>query len=158
MKVATLYLDTSVLGGYFDDEFSQPTRELWRQRDLGLFQFVISNVVRAEIEDAPENVRSLFLDTFREAGALIEFDEEMFDLFNAYLAQGVVTPQYAVDARHVAVCTVRRIDFLVSWNFKHLVNVTREKGFNSVNLMQGYDSVRIVSPLELIYGHESQEV
>ena len=158
MKVPTLYLDTSVLGGYFDDEFSEHTRELWRQRELGLFQFVISSVVRAEMEDAPERVRSLFLDTFRDPGALIEFDEEMFDLYSAYLAQRVVAPQYADDARHVAVCAVRRIDFLVSWNFKHLVNVTREKCFNSVNLMQGYEPIQIVSPSELIYGHEDQEV
>ncbi len=155
MKIPTLYLDTSILGGYFDDEFAEPTRELWRQRELGLFQFVTSSVVRAEMEDAPEEVKSLFRDTFSGADALAEFDQEMFDLSQAYLAQAIVTPRYADDARHVAVCTVQRIDFLVSWNFKHLVNVAREKNFTSVNLMQGYQPVRIVSPLELIYGHES---
>lgn len=158
MKVPTLYLDTSILGGYFDDEFKEVTQELWRQRELGLFHFLTSSVVRAELQGAPDDVRGLFRDTFRDAGELIEFNDEMFELSRVYLAQAIVTRNYAVDARHVAVCSVQRLDFLVSWNFKHLVNVAREKSFNAVNLMQGYQPVRIVSPLELIYGLESEEV
>ncbi len=105
MRVPTLYLDTSVLGGYFDDEFAEPTRELWRQRVLGLFQFVTSSVVRAELQDAPDEVKNIFQDTFREPGELIEFNAEMFDLTRAYLARAVVAPSYAVDARHMAVCS-----------------------------------------------------
>ena len=54
--------------------------------------------------------------------------------------------------------TVAEIDYLVSWNFWHLVNVEREKGFNAVNLLQGYRSIRIVNPLELIYGNEEQSL
>jgi hypothetical protein len=77
---------------------------------------------------------------------------------SSYLGRGIVTPQFADDARHVAVCTVSKIDFLVSWNFRHLVNVAREKSFSSVNLLQGYQPIRIVSPLELIYGRESEKV
>ena len=76
----------------------------------------------------------------------------------AYLAQGVVTPKYADDARHVAACTVARHDYLVSWNFRHLVNVHRSAGFNAVNLLQGWPPVRIVNRLELIYGNQDQDV
>jgi hypothetical protein len=65
---------------------------------------------------------------------------------------------YTDDARHVAACTVARLDYLVSWNFRHLVNVQREAGFNAVNLLQGYRAVRIVNPLELIYGDQDQDV
>ena len=49
---------------------------------------------------------------------------------------------YEDDAYHVAVCTVARIEYLVSWNFEHLANVRREAGFNAVNLLQGYPPVR----------------
>jgi hypothetical protein len=73
------------------------------------------------------------------------------ELAGLYVKQGVVTPKYLSDARHVAVCAVVGITHLVSWNFRHLVNVEREAGFNAINLLQGYASVRIVSPLELIY-------
>ena len=89
---------------------------------------------------------------------LIETNEEMDTLAQAYLAQGVVTPKYEDDARHVAACTVSGINLLVSWNFRHLVNVQREAGFNAVNLLQGYLLVRIINPLELIYGNQDQNL
>jgi hypothetical protein len=63
--------------------------------------------------------------------------DEMEDLAPAYLRQGVVTPKYADDATHVAVCTVARLQYLVSWNFKHLVNVQREAGFNARESVAG---------------------
>jgi hypothetical protein len=54
---------------------------------------------------------------------------------------------------------VHRVNHLVSWNYRHLVNVRREAGFNAVNLLQGYPPVSIVNPKELIYGHtDTQEV
>ena len=73
-----------------------------------------------------------------------------------YLAQKVVPIGYTDDARQVAVCTVAQLDYLVSWNFKHLANVFREAGFNAVNRLQGYPQVRIVTPAFLIQGHEKK--
>lgn len=78
------------------------------------------------------------------------FDREPVELLT-------VTPKYTDDARHVAACTVSKIDYLVSWNFRHLVNVQRETGFNAVNLLQGYRTIRIVNPLELIYGNQDKD-
>ena len=60
-------------------------------------------------------------------------------------------------ARHVAICTVHHVDHLVSWNFKHLVNVRRAAGFNAVNLLQGYARASIVNPKELIYANWPDE-
>lgn len=157
MKIATLYLDTSVIGGYFDDEWREATRELFQQTQAGRFRFVSSDLVAREIEDAPEEVRNLFDDTFSPE-LLLEVTAEIEDLAAAYSRQRVVPPEYADDARHVAICTVVRVDYLVSWNFQHLVNVQREAGFNAVNLLQGYAPVRIVSPLELIHGSEDENL
>ena len=153
MKIPILYLDTSVIGGYFDDGFKDPTRELWRQMELGRFQFVASTVTVDELADAPRQVRDLWLGTFKPE-MILDVTEEMENPANAYMAKAILTPKYSDDARHVATCTVARIDYLVSWNFRHLVNVDREKGFNAVNLLQGYPLIRIVNPLELIYGDE----
>ncbi len=158
MRTPTLYLDTSVLGGYFDDEWKQPTQELWRQMEAGLWVFLTSILVRDEIEDAPEPVRELFARTFTDETALLAFDEEMEALGEAYVAQGVVTQKYIDDAGHVAIATGSRADYLVSWNFKHLVNVEREKGFNAVNLLLGWQPIRIVNPLELIYGNRVENL
>jgi len=156
MRTPTLYLDTSVVGGYFDDEWKQPTQELWRQMEAGLWQFIGSTVALVEISTAPERVRDLFDDTF-ESGDLIIATPEMEQLAAKYIEGSVLTPKYTDDARHVAACTVSKIDYLVSWNFRHLVNVQRETGFNAVNLLQGYRTIRIVNPLELIYGNQDKD-
>ncbi len=74
------------------------------------------------------------------------------------MSHHILPPKYTDDARQVAACTVAGIEYLVSWNFRHLVNVEREKGFNAVNLLQGYRNIRIVNPLELIYGNEEQSI
>ena len=152
-----LYLDTSVIGGYYDVEWMADTRELWAQRGNGRWQFLSSGLVAQEIEDAPPQVRQLFEDTFDRSRDLLAMTDETEDLAQEYLQAGVVPVKFADDARHVAACTVHRVNHLVSWNFKHLVNVRRAAGFNAVNLLQGYPPVSIVNPKELIYGNDHDE-
>jgi len=157
MHVPSLYLDTSVIGGYFDDEWCAPTQELWRQMEMGFFRFVTSDVAVNEIALAPERVRELRAKAFPEE-AILPVTQEAQELAAAYLRQGVLTDKSIDDAPHVAVCTVAQIEYLVSWNFKHLVNVHRRDAFNAVNRLQGYRPVRIVNPLELIYDDKDQEI
>ena len=149
MPVPSLYLDTSVIGGSFDDEWKVATQELWRQMEAGRSQFLTSAVTADELSTAPGRVRALFADTF-PAEALPGITVESERLAAASMERHILPPRYTDDARHVAVCTVTQLEYLVSWNFKHLVNVEREKGFNAVNLLQGYRPIRIVNPLELI--------
>ena len=54
------------------------------------------------------------------------------------------------DCRHIAVATINKADVLVSWNFKHIVNLNRIRGYNSVNLKNGYSILEIRSPKELL--------
>jgi hypothetical protein len=110
-----------------------------------------------ELTEAPERVRELFNNTFEPADVL-DVSEEIDHLAATYLAQGVVTQNYEDDARHVAACTINSIDFLVSWNFRHMVNVQRETAFNGVNLLSGYTAIRIVNPLEIIYGNQDENL
>jgi len=156
MHALSLYLDTSVIGGYFDAEFMADTRALWRLKEAGQFNFVTSRLVFQEIANAPERVRDLMRDTFTPDDVL-ERSAEAEELAQAYMAQKVVPAAYDDDARHVAICSVARLGYLVSWNFKHLANVRRESGFNSVNLLQGYPTLRIVSPTSLIHGFDQEK-
>ena len=152
-----LYLDTSVIGGYFDAEWMDETRELWAQARAEKWQLLTSIVTERELHDAPGQVRQLFEETFQRATDLLAVMDEVENLAQEYLKAGVVSAKFADDARHVALCTVHRINYLVSWNFRHLVNVRREAGFNAVNLLQGYPPVSIVNPKELIYGDTEDE-
>jgi hypothetical protein len=149
--IPTLYLDASVIGGYFDEEWQcAPTRKLWRLMEAGHYRFVTSLVTVEELAAAPEPVRGLLESTFA-AEAILPLEHEAEELAAAYMQQGILPPRYTDDARHVTACVLARVDFLVSWNFKHLVNVRRCDAFNGVNLLQGYPPVRIVTPRELLY-------
>jgi len=100
-----LYLDTSVIGGYFDDEFAEPTRELWRQMDAGRYRFLISPVVTREIARAPEPVQLLLASTFTQADSL-PASAEAQELAGQYVQHGVVSSTYEADALRVAIATV----------------------------------------------------
>ncbi|MEK6765485.1 MAG: hypothetical protein AABY49_04555 [Planctomycetota bacterium] len=55
------------------------------------------------------------------------------------------------DARHVTIATTNNVDMIVSWNFKHIVHFEKIRRFNSVNLLEGYKSIEIFSPREVIH-------
>jgi len=151
MSILTLYLDNSVVGGYFDTEFEEPTRLLWQLAEKGKCRFVASVVTQQEVVLAPPKVVRLFAETFPDSSALLELSSRAEELATAYVDARIVTQKYVDDARHVAIATTNGIGVLVSWNFKHLANYRRESGFNRVNVENGYPQVRILSPQELVY-------
>jgi len=158
MHIPTLYLDTSVIGGYFDDEWQDATRELWGQMEAGKYRFVTSVVTEQEISRAPQHVKALFERTFTDPEMVLDIGDDVKRLASAYIRHGILTEKYGDDALHVATCTVSRIAHLASWNFKHFVNPERKKCFNAINHLQGYPPVSIVTPQEFIYDRQDQEI
>ena len=94
-------------------------------------------------------MRQFFAEVTAEFVELVELTQEMEELADAYVQAEVVSPRFRDDARHVAAAVVSRARALISWNFRHLVNLRREDAFNSVNLLKGYPTIRIVSPMEV---------
>ena len=92
MKVRTLYLDTSVIGGCFDDEWAEATRELFRLAEAGAFRLVTSVVAVRELVNAPAEVREHFASAFGDAARILELSAESESLAQAYVAASVVTP------------------------------------------------------------------
>jgi predicted nucleic acid-binding protein len=158
MGILTVYLDNSVLGGYFDSEFEEPTRRLWRMAEAGKCRFIASVITQREARRAPLSVIRLFARTFPDDSALLGLTPRAEELAQTYLVAGVVSPKYIDDARHVAIATTHGIGILVTWNFRHLANYRREAGFNRVNLENGQSAVRIISPLEIVYESQDEEI
>ena len=71
-------------------------------------------------------------------------------LADRYIEEKVVGATSRADCQHIAIATLNRVDVLVSWNFKHIVNLKRIKGYNSVNLRNNYPMLEIRSPLEIL--------
>jgi len=148
MKILRIYIENSVIGGYFDDEFKEFTQKLFENFRIGMFKPIISSHVIAELENgAPEFVKEN-LKTIDYEEFLV--NDEMLKFAEKYIEQKIVTETYYSDALHIAIATVLGVDVLVSWNFKHIVNLNRIKLFNSVNLREGYNILEIRSPREVV--------
>lgn len=145
-----IYLDTSVFGGYFESEFEIWTKVLFEKINSGKFSVILSKLTEIELERAPEKVRSLALSIPRSQMELIEISDEALDLAETYLKEGVVGITSKSDCIHIALATLFRAEVLVSWNFKHIVNVHKIRGYNSVNYKLGYPILDIRSPREIL--------
>lgn len=148
-----IYTDTSVVGGCLDEEFSPYSTQLFERFRAGLDTLVLSDLTLAELEGAPPPVREVLQAMPKGMIEEVLFNAEASELALEYLAVGVIGAAHLEDARHIATATVQRVDVLVSWNFKHIVNLDRIRGYNSVNLRLGYALLEIRSPQEVLrYG------
>jgi hypothetical protein len=145
-----IYTDTSVIGGCLDVEFEEGSQALFENFKSGTAILVISNLTLVELEAAPEDVREVLLSVSRDNMEFVEFTEEARDLAETYLREGIVSQKSRVDAQHIATATISRVDVLVSWNFKHIVNLERIHGYNSVNMKLGYPMLEIRTPIEVL--------
>jgi hypothetical protein len=144
-----VYLDASVFGGYFDDEFAESTKPFFDALLAGQATALISDTLVRELAGAPERVRDLLRQVMTGNCIYLEAGDETDDLRDAYLTAGVLPPKWADDALHVSHASVARADVMVSWNFKHLVNPSRIRAFDGVNTTQGYGPVVIMTPLDV---------
>ena len=150
-----IYIDTSVVGGYFDEEFKEATTALFQRLENGEIIFVVSDLLDLELINAPQKVRELLYNYSADKFVRIELTEEAIKLADTYVSEKVVGQTSLEDCRHIAIATIKKVDVLASWNFKHIVNLDRIKGYNSVNLRLGYQMIEIRSPKDLInYGNE----
>lgn len=149
MKAIKIYIDTSIVGGMFDSEFSKASSKFFEQVKKNKFHLIISALVQEEILDAPEKVKS-FLNTIKPDATIIEISEEAIRLREAYLKANIVTQKSSNDALHVALATVNNCPLIVSWNFKHIVHYEKITLYNSINILEGYQQIAIYSPLEVI--------
>ena len=144
-----IYADTSIFGGVFDPEFSVESKAFFYEVDRGIFDLVTSAVVAAEIEPAPDVVKSLFA-KYVKCAEVAEVNKNIIDLRSKYIDAGIVTHKSLDDALHVAIATVSGCDLIVSWNFKHIVHYDKIPKYNAVNILNGYKQIGIYSPLEII--------
>jgi hypothetical protein len=80
----------------------------------------------------------------------IAITEEADLLRRNYLLNGIVSSKYESDALHVALATSSMCDAIVSWNFKHIVNMDRIRKYNAVNILLGYNTIGIHTPGEVL--------
>ena len=150
-----IYIDTSVVGGYFDEEFKEATTKLFDRLDNNEIIFVVSDLLDLELLNSPQQVRQLLHNYPSDKFQRIELTEEAVKLADTYISEKVVGKTTLEDCRHIALATIHKVDVLASWNFKHIVNLDKIKGYNSVNMRLGYSIIEIRCPKDLVnYGND----
>lgn len=145
-----LYIDTSVFGGFFDDEFSEFTKPLFTRIQQDEFIIMFSSITQDELSYAPENVKNLVKSIKSDITEFLITTDEAIGLANQYIKEKVVGQTSLSDCLHIALATIYRADFLISWNFKHIVNVLRIQGYNAINIKNGYKQLEIRSPRDFM--------
>jgi predicted nucleic acid-binding protein len=150
MHKPRIYIDTSVIGGCFDEEFAEWSNKLFDEFIAGKKIAVVSQVTFDELKNAPSEVKSKINEIPLEYIQNIEINPEIMYIAKMYIKMKSISDRCLDDATHIACATYSNVDYLVSWNFKHIVNVYRIQKYNAVNLMHGYKTIDIRTPREVI--------
>jgi hypothetical protein len=146
-----LYIDTCVFGGYFDKEFAEDSIRLIHDLHKGKAIVLLGEPLLQEVGKANENIRRLVDEIPPDKTEYVSIDKATENLRDEYIRNGIVSKKSTFDATHVALATVNRADAIVSWNFKHIVRLSKIKGFNRINLENGFREIVIVTPKEVIF-------
>jgi predicted nucleic acid-binding protein len=153
MKKLRLYIDTSVLGALFDTEDPKRVEIAERLQQLikeDIYEGFISGPTIEEVLKAPERIQKKLLTSIRDVHlTVLEETEESINLSGVYVRDGAIPEKYRDDARHIAVAVFHELDYIVSWNYKHMVNISVRRLINSANLRMGYSPIEIISPEEV---------
>ena len=144
------YIDTSVWGGYWDEEFKEDTRAFFNYMEKNNIVAIYSDVTVEELEGAPQRVERLIKELEGIKKTYIEIGDEERNLASFYIKEGSLSKKCEDDALHIAVASICKADILVSWNFKHMVNFNLIRQYNSINLKLGYGMIDIRSPKEML--------
>jgi len=156
MKKLRIYLDTSVIS-HLDApdalEKQEDTRKLWEHIQSGNYDVFISPAVMVELGECAEPKHSILLKRLSEIDYTeLQANDEVLELAAQYLTAGILPPKSARDRQHIAYACVYNCDMVISWNFKHMVNVKTISGVKGVNALAGYKEMPIYTPTILISG------
>jgi predicted nucleic acid-binding protein len=150
-KILRVYVDSSAVGGAFNKRIAQETAPFWDAVARGEIIVILSDVLEKELRKAPERAREFVAELPESQVERVVSTDESNSLAAQYIAENVVGESSFDDCTHVALATIAHADALVSWNMKHLANLDKKRGYNSVNLKMGYPQIEILTPNMVIY-------
>ena len=150
MRKLKLYLDTSVISHLDAPDTPEKTAEtlaFWKILKTDKYDVVISDVVTEEILACSEPKRTFMNRKIAEINpTVVEENQEAVELAWEYVNRNVLSRKSIEDCTHIALSVINSCDYLVSWNFKHMVNVQTVEGVRMVNAINHYKEIMIVSP------------
>ena len=158
-----VYLETTVISYLVSRQSSDATLASWQQITRRLwenytdrFTFVISPIVLAEVSQGDANAVQRRLEVLSHLTAL-EILPEADRLTQNLLDAGAVPQNFRSDAEHIAIATIHKVEYLASWNQKHIVNENKREHINQVCREAGFEPTTICTPTELIEEFQMKE-
>lgn len=150
-KKIKVYLDTSVISALFDErnpERKSLTEDFFNQ--IEDFEPYVSEITIAEIERTLEiDLKSKMKESILQF-SILSLTDDIEWLAKEYIHYGAVPENYAEDAYHIAIAAINEIDFLLSWNFKHIVRRRTRDVVKMVNTLNRLSQIEIMTPSELL--------
>lgn len=145
-----VYVDTSVVGGCFDEGIMEDSNAFFEEARKGTISLVESKLVVDELEDARQEVKNVLESVLLDPPDSAFTESDVQKLAREYIDRGALTNKSFDDALHIALATLSEADVLVSWNFKHIVHADKIKIYNAVNKELGYKTIEIMSPTKFL--------
>ena len=158
MRKIKVYLDTSVISYLLQEdapERMKDTLALWEQFELGKYDIYLSQVTLDEVGRCPNPKKNMLFDYLGKINfTKLEITPEVVKVADQIIEMGILTAKSYSDCQHIAVAVVNECDFIISWNFKHIVNIKTIRGVRAVTQLEGYKNIDIINPSVLLGGEE----
>ena len=149
-----VYLDTSVISHLMQEDVPEKmadTRKLWEMFKNGLYEVCLSSLTMKEVSDCSEPKRSALRDYLKQIQyESYDITKDVLDVAHQLIAMGVLTNKSFDDCQHIGAAVVNNCDCIISWNFKHIVNIKTIRGVRAITNLEGYKPIEIWSPSVLL--------
>lgn len=161
MKRLKVYLDTSVVSYLYQEdapEKMQDTLSLWELFKAGVYEVFVSDIVFREIDRCSEGKLNILLDYLGQIEYHeVETDSNTIELARKFIDFGILKKKSFDDCQHIAAAILAGCDVIISWNFKHIVNVKTIKGVKVITTLEGYKDLLIYPPSVLLEEGDDDE-
>ena len=158
MRKFKVYLDTSVISHLMQEDVPEKmadTRELWKMFKDGKYDVYVSAVTLREIQNCPEPKKTQLIDYLNQIKfTTLEITEDVVAVARKIIEMGILSQKSFDDCQHIGVAVVNECDCIISWNFKHIVNVKTIRGIRAITNLEGYKSIEIWNPSVLLESEE----
>ena len=153
MRKQKIYLETTLFNHYFDEDRGlahESTVTLFREIAAGKYEAFTSTYVTDELENAPDDKRDKMIGLIAKYDiAVLAPTDEAVRIAELYIEEKIIPQKYRTDGLHIAIATVNDLDMIISMNFQHIVKRKTKIGTSSINTLNGYRAVEILSPMEV---------
>ena len=158
MNKLKVYLDTSVISHLFQEDVPEKmadTRQLWEMFCAGKYDVYLSTVTLEELKNCSEPKQSYLFDYLGQIEyTLVQINDNVTEIAQQIIEMGILTKKSFDDCQHIGAAIMSECDCIISWNFKHIVNIKTIRGVRAITNLKGHKPIEILSPSVLLESEE----